>query len=60
MKRLVFAAAFVLGYLSPLPSPAHCVYCTTTPCLASDYCGEYCSCVKKGADMWGTCMSLGD
>jgi hypothetical protein len=58
MKRIVFVVTFVTGLMLPLHTSVHCAACFTNPCLTSAVCGRGCTCMKKGMDVMGECVSF--
>ena len=44
-------------YSAANPEPA-CAACTTFPCSVSSQCNAGCSCMKKGSDSFGSCVSF--
>jgi len=51
----LIAGAFLLTSATPEPA---CAACSSFPCTVSSKCSVGCSCMKSGADTYGTCVSF--
>lgn len=58
MNKIVFVVMFMVGFMFPVPHPAQCAACFTNPCFTSAVCGRGCTCMKKGMDVMGECVSF--
>lgn len=55
---IVGLALCVLALDGSAKPPAQCAFCSTAPCVNSTTCLRGCTCLKRGLDTMGECVSL--
>lgn len=58
MKRVLLITLLFLGGTAAPTNKAHCAACFTNPCISAAFCGRGCSCMKKGMETMGECVSI--